>query len=68
MCWAGLVSIRAHQRSSMNRSLTFAIALSVSAMSACPAQQETKSPAVTPQPRVEDWWVQRQAEKVAEGC
>ena len=50
----------------MNRSLTFAIALSVSAMSACPAQQETKSPAVTPQPRAEDWWVQRQAEKVAE--
>ena len=50
----------------MNHSLTFAIALSVLAMSACPAQQETKSPAVTPQPRAEDWWVQRQAEKVAE--
>ena len=50
----------------MNRFLTFAIAVSISAMSTCPAQQDAKSPAITPQPRVEDWWVKRQAEKVAE--
>jgi len=49
----------------MNRVLTFTIAVSVSAMSTCPAQQDAKGPAITPQPRAEDWWVQRHAEKVA---
>ncbi|MEC7725322.1 MAG: GDSL-type esterase/lipase family protein [Planctomycetota bacterium] len=50
----------------MNRLLTFAIAASISAMSTCPAQQDAKSPAITPQPRAEEWWVKRHAEKVAE--
>ena len=50
----------------MNRLLTFAIAVSISAMSTCPGQQDAKGPAIAPQPRVEDWWVERHAEKVAE--
>ena len=30
------------------------------------AQTDRKNPAITPQPRVVEWWFKRQAEKIAE--